>query len=154
MDSLTLAALPLPHSQKSWRLPFTLHLHTSYKMMSKVYSVDFEVKALQSNAKIEFAPYVFQLFAALLEANQRSSLTDYYRSLITPILTPELWALKGNVPALVRLLSSLISRGAADIAQQNQLERVLEVFKRLIATKTHETHGFELLECIISSFSP
>lgn len=123
-------------------------------MTSKVYVVDFEVKTLQSNARVEFAPYVFQLFAALLEANQRSSLTEYYRSLIAPILTPELWALKGNVPALVRLLSSLISRGAADIVQHNQLERVLEVFKRLIATKTHETHGFELLECIISSFSP
>lgn len=97
---------------------------------------------------------MFQLFAALLEANESASLTEYYRSLITPILTPELWALKGNVPALVRLLSSLISRGAADIAQQNQLERVLEVFKGLVATKTHETHGFELLECIISSFPP
>lgn len=123
-------------------------------MTSKVYAVDIEVRALQSNARVEFIPYVFQLFAALLEANQRSSLTEYYRSLIAPILTPELWALKGNVPALVRLLSSLISRGAADIAQHNQLERVLEVFKRLIATKTHEIHGFELLECIVSSISP
>lgn len=101
----------------------------------------------------EFVPYVFQLFAALLEANPSASLSRYYLSLIPPILSPELWASKGNVPALVRLLSSMIPRGASEIAKNNQLERLLAIFQQLVGTKTHETNGFELLECIISSFS-
>lgn len=100
----------------------------------------------------EFVPYVFQLFAALLEANPSASLSRYYLSLIPPILSPELWVSKGNVPALVRLLSSMIPRGASDMAKNNQLERILAIFQQLVATKTHETYGFELLECIISTF--
>jgi exportin-2 (importin alpha re-exporter) len=107
--------------------------------------------ATESDA--EFIPYVFQLFAALLEANPSGSLTEYYQSLIPPILSPELWAYKGNVPALVRLLSSMIARGAADIVRNNQLERLLAIFSQLVSTKTNEVFGFELLECIIQNFA-
>lgn len=101
----------------------------------------------------EFVPYVFQLFAALLEANPSGSLSEYYQSLVPPLLTPELWMSKGNVPALVRLLSSMISRGAADIARNNQVERLLAIFSQLVSTKSNEIFGFELLECIIEYFS-
>jgi exportin-2 (importin alpha re-exporter) len=107
-----------------------------------------------TNFKAEFIPYVFQLFAALLEANPSGSLSQYYQSLIPPILSPELWMYKGNVPALVRLLSSMITRGAADIARSNQLERLLAIFSQLVSTKTNETFGFELLECILENFAP
>ncbi len=103
---------------------------------------------------VEFAPYVFQLFAALLEANPSASLSEYYQSLIPPILSPALWISKGNVPALVRLLSALIPRGAADMVRKDQLECLVALFRQLVATRTHETHGFELLECIISNFPP
>ena len=102
----------------------------------------------------EFVPYVFQLFAALLEANPSGSLSEYYTSLLPPILNPAPWASKGNVPALVRLLSAIISRGVTEITQNNQLETVLGVFQSLVATKTNETFGFELLECIVDKFPP
>lgn len=98
-------------------------------------------------------PYVFQLFAALLEANPSGTLPEYYQSLISPLLSPELWVSKGNVPALVRLLSSIIARGAADIARNNQLERLLAIFSQLVSTRTNEVFGFELLECIIENFA-
>lgn len=99
-------------------------------------------------------PYVFQLFAALLEANPSGSLPEYYTALIPPILSPELWASKGNVPALVRLLSSIIPRGASNIAQNNQIETMLGIFSNLVSTKTNEIYGFELLECIVANFPP
>ena len=102
----------------------------------------------------EFIPYIFQLFAALLEANPSGSLPDYYKNLIPPILTPALWAPKGNVPALVRLLTSIISRGSSVIAQNSQIETILGIFQSLASTKPNETYGFELLESIIANFPP
>lgn len=102
----------------------------------------------------EFTPYVFQLFAALLEANPSGSLSEFYRNLIQPILMLSLWESKGNTPAMVRLLSSLISRGASDMVAANQLEPVLGIFQNLISQKWSETYGFDLLEAVISSFQP
>ena len=102
----------------------------------------------------EFVPYVFQIFAALLEANPSASLSEYYQSLIAPILSPELWSSKGNVPALVRLLSSMIPRGASEMAKSGQIETLLAIFSQLVSAKSNEIYGFELLECIISSFPP
>jgi exportin-2 (importin alpha re-exporter) len=102
----------------------------------------------------EFVPYVFQLFAALLEANPSGSLSEYYQSLIPPILNPGLWSTKGNVPALVRLVSSIIIRGSSEIAKSNQVETMLAIFSQLVSTKSNEIYGFELLECIISNFPP
>lgn len=95
---------------------------------------------------------MFQLFAALLEANPSGTLSEYYQSLIPPILSPELWGSKGNVPALIRLLSAMIPRGASDMVKNNQLVRLLAIFQQLVGTKTFEVYGFELLECIISNF--
>ncbi|KAI9832557.1 MAG: hypothetical protein M1819_004347 [Sarea resinae] len=100
----------------------------------------------------EFMPYVFQLFAALLEANPSASLSEYYKSLISPIIMPALWDSRGNVPALVRLLSSIIPRGAEDIAKNNQIEPILGIFQKLVSSKTHESYGFDLLETVVSSF--
>jgi exportin-2 (importin alpha re-exporter) len=41
-------------------------------------------------------PYVFQLFAALLEARPDGPLSEYYKGLIAPVLMPSLWEEKGN----------------------------------------------------------
>lgn len=99
-------------------------------------------------------PYVFQLFAALLEANPSATLPDYYQNLIAPILMPVMWESKGNVPALVRLLSSVIPRGADFILQNNQVEPILGIFQKLVSTKTNESYGFDLLEAVVGNFPP
>ncbi|MCJ1418218.1 importin-alpha export receptor [Xylographa parallela] len=102
----------------------------------------------------DFMPYVIQLFAALLEANPSGPLPDYYKSLIPPILTRDLWLSKGNVPALVRLLSSIIARGATDIVANNQVVPVLGIFQQLVLLKSTDMYAFELLECVLTYFSP
>ena len=98
----------------------------------------------------EFEPYVFQLFAALLEANPSGKLSEYYLGLIQPILMPQLWESKGNVPALVRLLSAIMARGANEMIANKQIEPTLGVFQKLVSSKLHEAQGFELLEGVIT----
>jgi exportin-2 (importin alpha re-exporter) len=71
-----------------------------------------------------------------------------------PILLPDLWASRGNVPALSRLLCSIIPRGAAEIIANNQIESVLGVFQNLITKKTKlESYGFDILESVVLSFN-
>ncbi|KAG6994024.1 carbon-nitrogen hydrolase [Physcia stellaris] len=101
----------------------------------------------------EFIPYVFQLLAALLEADSSTALPSFYQSLLDPTLNPGLWAMRGNVPALVRFLSAVIPRGATEIIANNQLETLLGIFQRLISTKTNEVYAFEILESVLLTFS-
>ncbi len=107
---------------------------------------------LLARLSVEFVPYVFQLFAALLELNSSASLANIYKSLIPPVLTPVLWESKGNIPALVRLLSAMIIRGAPDMVADNQLEPILGIFQKLISTRANETHAFDLVETVIANF--
>jgi len=97
-------------------------------------------------------PYVFQLFAALLEARPDGPLSDYYKALVAPVLMPALWESRGNVPALSRLLSSIIPRGASDIEANNQIEPILGIFQRLMSGKARtELYAFDVLEAVITS---
>lgn len=101
---------------------------------------------------LEFMPYVFQLFAALLEGRPQGPLSDYYKALIDPVLMPTLWESRGNVPALARLLSSIIPRSGAEIVANNQIEPILGIFQKLLAGKTRtELYGFDVLEAVIIS---
>ncbi|KAF4553980.1 Importin alpha re-exporter-like protein [Elsinoe fawcettii] len=99
----------------------------------------------------EFQPYVFQLFAALLEANPSGSLSEYYLSLLPPVLTLDLYNSRGNIPALVRLLTAIIPRGAQHIVANNQLEQILIIFQKLVSSKANESLGFDLLESVVGS---
>lgn len=101
----------------------------------------------------EFQPYVFQLFAALLEVNPSGAMSEYYLSLVGPVLELQLYNSRGNVPALVRLLTAIINRGAANILANNQLQAVLLVFQKLLASKANETYAFDLLETVICKFN-
>ncbi|ORX69547.1 Cse1-domain-containing protein [Linderina pennispora] len=102
----------------------------------------------------EFMPYVFQILAQLLSVHQASGkLPDAYMGLLPMLLVPDLWDSQGNVPALVRLLQSYLQIGAAQLAQQNQLAPILGVFQKLIASKTNDHLGFNLL-LAITQFTP
>jgi exportin-2 (importin alpha re-exporter) len=108
---------------------------------------------LQNNTE-EFLPYVLQLFAFLLEANPSGTLPDMYQSMLGPLLTPPLWEQKGNVPALVRLLSALMSRMTSLIVENGQIEPILGIFQKLVSSKTNESYGFDLLEAVVTTFPP
>ncbi|KAF2119186.1 CAS/CSE protein [Lophiotrema nucula] len=99
---------------------------------------------------LEFIPYVFQLFAALLESNPSGQLTDYYEQLLGVVIKPSVWETRGNVPALVRLITAMIPRGAQSIVANDQLEPILGIFQKLVSSKVNEVYSFELIECVIS----
>ncbi|GMF78164.1 unnamed protein product [Aspergillus oryzae] len=109
---------------------------------------------LSTDVCLEFMPYIFQLFAALLEANPSGSLPNYYQNLVAPILMPVMWESKGNIPALVRLLSSIIARGSQYVLENQQLSNVLGIFQKLLSTKANESYGFDLLESVVANFPP
>ncbi|KAK0546611.1 importin-alpha export receptor [Tilletia horrida] len=109
--------------------------------------------AILQNDVTEFVPYVFQLVAQMLElradtaqaATAKGTIPEAYQILLPPLLTPALWESKGNVPALVRLLRAFISQGSASIVANNQLQALLGIYQRLISSRIHDVHGFELL---------
>ena len=92
----------------------------------------------------EFIPYVFQLIAFAVERS--SVVPESIKQLSQPILSPTVWELKGNIPAVTRLMKGLIK---ADSSIFPDLLPVLGVFQRLIASKVHDIQGFELLEYIM-----
>ena len=96
----------------------------------------------------EFTPYVFQILAQLLEC--RSGLSAAYSSLFPPLLLPTMWERPANVPALTRLLTAYIAVGKEAVAPQ--LEKVLGVFQKLLASKATDSHACLLLGAIWRSF--
>ncbi|OCT55025.1 Importin alpha re-exporter [Cladophialophora carrionii] len=110
--------------------------------------------AILANSVEEFTPYIFQLMAALLEAEPSKPLPAEYIPLIGPILGPTLWDQRGNIPALVRLLSAILPRAANELVSGNQVENVLGIFQKLVSTKVNESYGVDLLETAISTFQP
>lgn len=84
----------------------------------------------------EFVPYVFQILAQLLSSRRvMSGLSDAYRALFPPLLSPVLWERKGNVPGLTELYIAYISRGMTEIAAGGHLTGILGVFQKLLASK-------------------
>lgn len=96
-------------------------------------------------------PYVFQLFAALLESRPHGTLSPYYQALASSILVPISWENRGSVPALARLLSSIIPRSGAEIVANNQLEPILGIFQKLMSKKSSELYAFDVLEALVTS---
>mmetsp|Transcript_11110 Transcript_11110/g.12872 ORF Transcript_11110/g.12872 Transcript_11110/m.12872 type:complete len:995 (+) Transcript_11110:161-3145(+) len=97
----------------------------------------------------EFTPYVFQILAQLLEYRPgNTGLGEAYTMLFPPLLMPQLWETRGNVPALTRLVQAYLQKGTSDIIAKDQLTPVLGIFQKLISSKATETSAFELLSAI------
>jgi len=98
----------------------------------------------------EYAPYVFQVLAQLVELRPRP-LPPAYLALFPPLLSPLLWERSGNVPALVRLLQAYLAAAPAELVAAGQLERVLGVFQKLNASRMHDHEGFFVLNALVES---
>lgn len=97
----------------------------------------------------EFIPYVFQILSYFVE--KTSIVPDTIKQMSQLLLTPTAWDLKGNVPAINRLLRCLIQVSPSIYPD---LIPVLGVFQRLIASKAFEVFGFELLESLMIYIEP
>jgi len=108
---------------------------------------------------IEFAPYVFQILAQLLELRPGSGTPGMgfsapYTALFPPLLSPVLWERKGNVPALVRLLQAYLRKDATWLANENRIPPILGIFQKLLASRATEEYAFSLLGTVFITMSP
>ncbi|WFC97019.1 importin-alpha export receptor [Malassezia brasiliensis] len=107
---------------------------------------------LQTDA-VEYVPYVFQVLAQLLEQRAArgadAALPETYAALLPPLLTPALWEQKGNVPALVRLLTAYLRLAPARIVEGNHVEAFLGIYQKLISSRVNDVYGFALLQALL-----
>ena len=99
-------------------------------------------------------PYVFQILAQLLESSPADALSENYKTLLGPILAADLWETRGNIPACTRLLAAVIPKVHKDIVAGNQVEAVLGIFQKLLASKKSELYGFDIIDAVVRSFEP
>lgn len=100
----------------------------------------------------EFVPYVFQILAQVLASTPLSvGLSQNYVQLIRPLMSPSVWELRGNVPALVSLLQGIVLHGPNEVVQSGNLEPLLGVFQKLNASKANDGYGLGLLDYILYS---
>eukprot|EP00878_Enallax_costatus_P016271 GHUV01017068.1.p1 GENE.GHUV01017068.1~~GHUV01017068.1.p1 ORF type:complete len:703 (+),score=205.92 GHUV01017068.1:410-2518(+) len=101
-----------------------------------------------SNDVQEFHPYVFQIFAQLIELST-PPLKASYMQLFPPILQPIFWERHGNVPALTRLLAAFLAKAGPEVGTRERLPPILGVFQKLISSKANDQYGFQLMSAIV-----
>jgi len=117
-------------------------------------------------------PYVFQVLSSLLECHTAQELPEMYQAILPALLKSNLWETQGsvgdqstnpnsflfitnllsnlgNVPALVRLLQAYLHRSTTNIIVNNQLEAILGIFQKLLASKLNDQLGLELVSSVI-----
>ena len=104
----------------------------------------------------EFHPYVFQIFAQMIEARHSASpmapIPESYIQLLQPLLTPHFWERTGNVPALGRLLRAYIDASPKQV--EGHLQGILGVFQKLVASKSHDHEGMLILDYVLGRIEP
>lgn len=98
----------------------------------------------------EFHPYVFQIFAQLIELRGKP-LPQVYMQIFPPLLSPVFWERSGNVPALVRLMQAYLHKAGDEVVKGNHLLPLLGVFQKLIASKAHDHEGFDILNAMVDN---
>lgn len=96
----------------------------------------------------EFTPYVFQIFSQLLELRP-APIPDKYQQLLPRILDFNLWSNEGNIPGLVNMVTGFLAKDRVEIMKQENLHKVLGIFRKLVNMKSHDHHGFVILDAVI-----
>lgn len=99
----------------------------------------------------EFTPYVFQVLSQLMALNE-SKVPETYSNLMGPILTPTMWENKGYVPGMVQFLTVYITKNAEAVVAAKQLEAILGVFQKLLASKSTDHHALQLLDTVLEIY--
>lgn len=103
---------------------------------------------------LEFIPYVFQLLSLLLEIRELNNapIPEPYWALFPCLLSPTLWDRPGNVTPLIRLVCAFVRRGSQQIASYDKLNPILGVFQKMIASKTNDHEGFNLVQTLLENY--
>ena len=86
---------------------------------------------------------------ALMLEQGGKEISPAYINLFPQLLTPILWDRTGNIPGLVRLLTSYVEKRAAGGGDNNpflpHLERILSIFQKLVMSKMYDHQALLLL---------
>ena len=82
-----------------------------------------------------------------------ANFSPVHAQILSQIVVPSMWENSGNIPALVRLLRSIVSKGANQILAAGKLEPVLGVFQKLLSSSLTDSFAFKLLEPLIDFYS-
>ncbi|RKO91450.1 Cse1-domain-containing protein [Blyttiomyces helicus] len=121
---------------------------------NKVLVNDFEVALFPHFEKIltlevaEFMPYVFQILSQLLQLHAEPGIPPNFQSLLPHLTQAVLWESQGNIPALISLINVYLVKGGPYILEAGFLERILGVCNKLIASKSTDHYGFEVLRAV------
>lgn len=101
----------------------------------------------------DFFPYILQLYAGTVEFCPAPSLPPYAQELLQAVLQPPLWAMPGNVPALIRLLQACLRADPQLFGQQQAglLPPLLGIFQTLLGSRTNELHAFALFNTMLQT---
>lgn len=99
----------------------------------------------------EFTPYVFQIFAQMLEFRpDGSGLGDFYSQFFAMLKHPDNWNKRGNIPALTRLVVAYIEHAPNEL--QNDLVPILGIYQKLMSLKATEAQGVQIVVAVVSKY--
>lgn len=99
----------------------------------------------------EFMPYVFQMFSQMMALNA-GTLPAIYTNLMGPLLTPSIWEKRGYIPSMVQFLYVYVRKNSAAVVEANQLQAILGVFQKLLASKATDHYALQLLDSVLESY--
>lgn len=98
----------------------------------------------------EFAPYVFEILALLLEFYpQAQPIPGPYMELFSFLVVPVIWERQANVAPVVRLIQAYIKCNFKEIHSLGKVEPLLGVFQKLISSKANDQYGFYIVNYLI-----
>lgn len=103
----------------------------------------------------EFMPYVFQILSMFIEMYPPTQpVPEPYMELFAYLLMPPLWEKPACIAPLVRLLQAYIRNSCQKIVSMGKLVPLLGIFQKLIASKSNDHQGFNLLNYLILFAEP
>lgn len=101
----------------------------------------------------EFTPYVFQIFAQMIEGRPTElGLGTFFLNIFNLIKKPAVWVNKGEIPALTRLLQAYVEKAPAELAAAGQTEAILGIYQKLLSSNITHSKGVDLVNAIMINF--
>ncbi|ORC90715.1 putative CAS/CSE/importin domain protein [Trypanosoma theileri] len=106
------------------------------------------------NDVLEYVPYTLQIMAQLLDTRSGGSPDPpaHYQALLEPLLVPDMYQQKGNIPAVVRLLVSFIEHYPRYVHSKGLTEKTLMIFRALLQYKNYDHEGFNILTSMVIAY--
>ncbi|CAN8070542.1 unnamed protein product [Agarophyton chilense] len=99
----------------------------------------------------EFGPYVFQILSQLMLAHD-GKLPDSYDNLLPPLLAPQMWERRSYIPGMTQFIESYIKAAHSRVIESKQLEQILGIAQKLLASKATDHHALELITTLFEVY--